>query len=430
MSATAAVGGRARPAPFEPQTKALLAVGAFAALLVGSDTLVVSPLIPSIAAATHTSAHSGGLLVTAYALVYAVLGPLFGPVSDRWGRKPTAILGLVVFSVSTALTGVGSSFALTLTFRALAGLGAAMLLPSVFAAVSDRVPAERRGSAIGVITGMLMGSSVIGVPAGALVAEAASWRWCFFGLGALGVIALFCAVLRFPAGQPPRQLPGGPVQVYLGQFKAAVSMTPVLFVLGSTMFWSAGLQGMFANVGEFYQANFSLSTGQTGLAMLLAGGCSVVGNLYGGRTADRYGRRLVIAAAGTVASLAVIGFSLSTGALVAAIVVQGVWGAAIGFGQASLTTLVSELSPRARGTALSLNASAQYVGVMAGTAAAAALLSSGAGFLVIGVLCALCTIVVVPLVLVSKPPAAEGSPSGASTATAGNPVPSREGKAS
>ncbi|MEV6674698.1 MFS transporter [Streptomyces sp. NPDC051162] len=430
MSATVDVGDTTRPASFDAPTKALLAVGAFAALLVGSDTLVVSPLIPSIAEATHTSVHSGGLLVTAYALVYAVVGPLFGPVSDRWGRKPTALAGLVVFSVSTALTGVGSDFALTLTFRALAGLGAAMLLPSVFAAVSDRVPPERRGSAIGVITGMLMGSSVIGVPVGALVAQAASWRWCFFGIGALGVVALVWAVLRFPGGQPPRQLPGGPVQAYLGQFKAALSMKPVLFVLGSTMFWSAGLQGMFANVGEFYQSNYSLTTGQTGLAMLLAGACSVVGNLYGGRTADRYGRRLVIAFAGATATLAVVVFSLTTGSLVAAIVVQGIWGAAIGFGQASLTTLVSELSPRARGTALSLNASSQYVGVMAGTAAAAALLSAGAEFFVIGLLCALCTLVVVPLVLISKPRIADSDQPGMSGAAASaTPAPNPERKA-
>ncbi|GGX81576.1 MFS transporter [Streptomyces anandii] len=430
MSATATVGGTGRPAPFDAPTKALLTVGAFAALLVGSDTLVVSPLIPSIAADTHTSAHSGGLLVTAYALVYAVVGPLFGPVSDRWGRKPTALAGLVVFSVSTALTGVGSSFALTLAFRALAGLGAAMLLPSVFAAVSDRVPPERRGSAIGVITGMLMGSSVIGVPAGALVAQAASWRWCFFGIGALGAAALVWAALRFPGGRPPRQLPGGPVKVYIGQFKAALSMKPVLFVLGSTMFWSAGLQGMFANVGEFYRSAYSLSTGRTGLAMLLAGACSVLGNLYGGRTADRYGRRLVIAVAGVAAALAVVAFSLTTGSLVAAIVVQGLWGAAIGFGQASLTTLVSELSPRARGTALSLNASSQYVGVMVGTAAAAALLSAGAGFFVIGALCALCTLIVVPLVLVSRPRTADAAEPGAVGASSTAPAPSPEGKVS
>lgn len=86
------------------------------------------------------------------------------------------------------------------------------------------------------------------------------------------------AALRFPGGRPPRQLPGGPVKVYIGQFKAALSMKPVLFVLGSTMFWSAGLQGMFANVGEFYRSAYSLSTGQTGLAMLPAGACSVLGN--------------------------------------------------------------------------------------------------------------------------------------------------------
>ncbi|MGV9560770.1 MFS transporter [Streptomyces sp. NPDC003480] len=156
----------------------------------------------------------------------------------------------------------------------------------------------------------------------------------------------------------------------------------------------------------------------------------MLGNLYGGRTADRYGRRLVIAVAGVAAALAVVVFSLTTGSLVAAIVVQGIWGAAIGFGQASLTTLVSELSPRARGTALSLNASSQYVGVMVGTAAAAALLSAGSSFFVIGALCALCTLIVVPLVLVSRTRTADAAEPGAVGAPSTAPAPSPEGKAS
>ncbi|WP_051951852.1 MFS transporter [Actinacidiphila yeochonensis] len=367
---------------------------------VGLDSLVVSPLAPSITRATGTTTDYGGLLVTAYALLFMLGAPLFGPICDRWGRKRMILAGLLVFLGGTALTGTGDSFALILVFRAVSGVGAAMVVPSIFALISDRVPYERRGAAMGIVVGAMMAASVLGVPLGSAIAQVVSWRWTFRLVAVAAVVLLAAVWAALPDAPPAVADPStGPVREWASRLRTALSLPPVVFTLLSTLLWTAGLQGMFANAGLFYNREFGLTPGEAGLALAGGGAASVIGNVYGGRIADRVGRRGIIAAASAVAAGSVVAFSLLTGSLPAAVAVQAVWGLAVGFGQSSLTTLVSELSPRARGTALALNSSAQYGGMMAGTAAAAALLSAGAGFWAVGVLCGGCAVVVVPIVV-------------------------------
>ncbi len=135
---------------FTPNGLGLMALVAF---LIGMDSMLVSPLVPVMTTTVHVSAHWGGLLVTTYALAYGVSAPLFGPISDHVGRKPVLIAGLVVFAFSTALTGWGGTFWELLVFRGLAGIGGAVVMPTLFALVGDRVPYERRGQAMGLVMG-------------------------------------------------------------------------------------------------------------------------------------------------------------------------------------------------------------------------------------------------------------------------------------
>jgi multidrug resistance protein len=394
------VAGVEPATPSVAQERRWLTVLAACGCLVGVDALVVSPLAPQITRAAGTSPHLGGLLVTAYALAYMIVGPIFGPLSDRWGRKRMMVIGLTVFGVGTALTGVGSNFAVLIGFRAVSGLGAAMLVPSILAFVSDRMAPERRGSAIGIIVGAMMGASVLGVPAGAFLAGAVSWRWTFWGIGILSAVLLALIVSQVPETPPAFQLDAGPLAIFARQFRAALENPLVLYTLLSTLLWTVGLQGMFANGGLFYTSNFGLATGYVGLALAGGGAASVFGNIYGGRIADRVGRRRVIAISALVAAASVLTFSLMTRSLLLAILVQVVWGASVGFGQSSLTTLASELSPQARGTVLALNYSAQYGGMMIGTGVAAALLDGGAPFFAVGILCGLSSLLVFPTVTV------------------------------
>lgn len=265
----------------------LLIVLAYCAFLVGLDSLLVSPLIPVITATAHTPAHQGGLLVTAYALSYGLSAPLFGPVSDHWGRKKLMTLVLVVFGVGTATTGFGLTFPELLLFRAIAGLGGAMTMPTVFALIGDSFPYEMRGKAMGIVMGAMVGSTVLGVPLGSFFAYLGSWRWTFWAVGILAVIAIGIVLGKVSANPPKHEIPVGVFAAYWGQFKNGFTNSSVFFALLSTFLWTAGLQGMFAYVGVYYKQNFNLNEAQIGLVIFVAGLGSVIGNVLGGRISDR-----------------------------------------------------------------------------------------------------------------------------------------------
>lgn len=296
-----------------------LPILALCAFLVGLDSLVVSPLIPSISQTIHFQLDLGGLLVTAYALLYGLSAPLFGPISDRWGRKNMIILGLLVFTVGTALTAAGSSLDGLMIFRAIAGLGGAMIMPSVFALIGDTIPFEIRGKAMGLIMGAMVGSTVIGVPIGTFLTRISSWRITFLIIAGLAMLVLLIALRGVPKQPPARQIPIPPVQAYIGQFKTAFSNKSVFFALLSTFLWTAGLHGMFAYVGVYYWQNFSLDASAIGLVILAAGLGSVFGNVIGGRLSDKVGKRTIVAIASVVAAAGVLTFASLTDALVGAI---------------------------------------------------------------------------------------------------------------
>lgn len=115
--------------------------------------------------------------------------------------------------------------------------------------------------------------------------------------------------------------------------------------------------------------------------------------------ADRLGKRKVVVAAALVAAVGVSAVSAIGHHLVLVLIVFIMWGTAVGVGQPVLNALVSELRPEMRGTALALNGSAQYTGMLLATSLAAVLLDNGNSFSVIGVICGVCALAVLPLLV-------------------------------
>lgn len=153
------------------ESKALLPVLALCSFLVGFDLIVTIPLIPTMVRDTNIPIDLGGLLVTAYAVAYAVFAPVFGAISDYWGRKKMLIIGIITFAIATALTGIADNFEMLVVFHILSGIGAGMISPGVFVIVGDHYSYEQRGRAMGIITDALISASIIGVPFGRYIAQ-------------------------------------------------------------------------------------------------------------------------------------------------------------------------------------------------------------------------------------------------------------------
>ncbi|WP_405928665.1 MFS transporter [Streptomyces griseus] len=401
----------------------VLAVAVCSAFLVGLDSMITVPLIPEIAADTNTAARAGGLFVSAYALLFALVAPLCGAMSDRLGRRRILCTGLVIFALANVLTGLGGDFTVILISRAVAGLGSAMIMPSVYAMIAENFPFEKRGKIMGIVVAGLLSSTVLGVPLGAYLAYLMSWRAAFVAVAVVAAAVYLMVLVRLPATAPkdPQERTGNPVASYLGMIRRALTTPALLCVLGSTLLWSAALYGMFSNIGIFFSERFDFNEAQTGFAIMGSGAGSMAGALLGGRIADRLGKRRVLVAAALVAAAGVSAVPLIGEHLVPVLIVFILWGTAVGVGQPVLNTLVSELRPEMRGTALALNGSAQYAGMMLATSIAAALLQGSFSFTTIGVLCGVCALAVLPLLVgvrVTAPQAAPVQPAPGTEASA------------
>ncbi|HDX9640734.1 TPA: MFS transporter [Bacillus mobilis] len=382
------------------ELKSMIRILAIVAFFVGLDSLLVAPLLPTITETISIPDGSGGLLITIYALCYGITAPLFGPMSDRVGRKRMIVIGFVLFSISTFCTGLAKGFEILLLFRGLTGLSGAMIMPSIFALVGDKVTYESRGKAMGTIMGAMVGSTVIGVPIGAFLSELGNWQWTFYSIG-LVTLLLTLLVNQILENEKMRNREHVSIAKTLGaSLKTALVNISVLFALLATFLWTIGLHGMFSYIGIYYGNNFGLSVGEIGIVIFLAGIGSVVGNILGGKLADKIGKRNVIFIASIVVAISVMVFSLSIKNLVMAITVHIIWSLFVGFGQASLTALVSELKPAVRGTVMALNSSAMYIGMTIASGAASLAVSNGFPFSSLGILCAIASLLVLPIVFV------------------------------
>ncbi|MCI1748191.1 MAG: MFS transporter [Acidipropionibacterium sp.] len=383
---------------------AAIAVGGVLAFLVGCDSMVVAPIAPTILAGWGVPAGLSSLLVAAYALAYALTSPLFGALTDRAGRRRVAMVGIVVFAAGTALTGFAPGFAVAMTGRAVAGAGAGAILPTVFAEVSDRSTDATRGANIGLVMGLMPAATVIGVPLGALLAAATGWPWVFHAIAIAGLCCLPPAARAFsgtpvvrnavPAGS---QAFGDAVRDLLRRLRGALTSRETARVLAATFLWNSGLAVLFTSIGAFYQWQFGITTAAMSGVMFAAGVAGVVGSVGGGRLLSRWGTLTHLVVCGAVAAGGVLTMVLSR-VLGLSIAGNVIWSCAIVAGQPALTTLAASLDPRARGTILALNGSAQYLAQFAASSAAALIVGLTGSYSPLGVLAAILPLTVLLIV--------------------------------
>ncbi|MFE4667830.1 MFS transporter [Streptomyces sp. NPDC056716] len=171
--------------------------------LFGTETFLVSPLLPTSADDIDVSESAAAQSVTAYVLVYAISAPLLGLLSDRFGRRRTLLAGTALFLLSNAAAALSGSLAPLIVSRALAGLAAAAG-PAIWAHVAETAPDRVRGRALGLGMALFSCGQVIGVPLGGLLAGLAGWRSAFWAL-ALGTWPPYpCCCARSAPTRPPR----------------------------------------------------------------------------------------------------------------------------------------------------------------------------------------------------------------------------------
>jgi EmrB/QacA subfamily drug resistance transporter len=207
------------------QRQILVAFGAImlATLLSALDQTIVATALPEIADDLNGFGDLSWV-VTAYLLASTVTVPLYGKLSDLYGRRPLFVVSITIFLAGSALCGLAQSIGQLIAFRALQGIGAGGLIPLSQAAIADLFSPRERGRYQGYIGAMWATAAVAGPLLGGTLTDTASWRWIFLINLPLGVVALVVVIKTMRIQHVPREHSID----YAGALALTVGVTAVL----------------------------------------------------------------------------------------------------------------------------------------------------------------------------------------------------------
>jgi len=328
-----------------------LAIAAFA---VGVDNFIVAASLPSIAQDLHQPIGAVGLLASAYALPTALLAPVFGPLSDRRGRRTATLLGLAVFTLATLGCVVAPTLPLLVVSRGVSGLGAAIILPAAFAYAGDLPTPAERTRAIGLVASMFPLSTLLGLPVGALVGLIAGWRASFVFI-LLVAVAAVVLVSRLRSEAPRARV----ATSYLQSYRVLVTERRALPILLVTFLWVLGSFGVFVYIGEFVHEMFAVPPEQASFVYVMVGVGGLVAARSSGRIVAAIGARGAVMAGISMFLTAVFMLPFAAISLPLTLGVFWMWAFGTWFALPALQGIVADVSHTARGTLLAFNSSAQ-----------------------------------------------------------------------
>ena len=223
-------------------------------LLAALDQTIVATALPTIVGDLGGLNHLSWV-VTAYLLASTVTTPLYGKVSDMYGRRPVFQFAIVIFLIGSALSGLSQNMTELIAFRFIQGLGAGGLITLAMTIIGDVVPPRQRGRYQGYMGAVFALASVIGPLLGGFFVDNLSWRWVFYINIPLGAAALVVtsAVLDLPHRRVSHRID------YLGTALLVGAVSTILLALtwGGTQYaWGSPVIIGLGAAGLLFLAGF------------------------------------------------------------------------------------------------------------------------------------------------------------------------------
>jgi MFS transporter, YNFM family, putative membrane transport protein len=337
-----------------------LAVLVTCALLVLMQLYLAIPLAPVTAEALgEDGAAAAAALVTAYSLAYAMGFLIFGPLSDRYGRKVILVPGMIALAAATAALAAVATLPMVAMLRTVQGLLAASFAAVALAYVGEALPPRWRSTGIGAISTAFLVAGILGQVYAQAVSLAFGWRWVF-GLAA-PALAIAAVALAAILVEPPRS--GQPMS--LGQkyreLLALATHRPLALLLLAASTVLLSFVAMYAALGPVLQDEFGL--GNTGVLLVrLAGLPAMMLAPVAGWLVGRFGHTRVALAGFAVAAAGLTAEAVTVSALGALVAASVIFVAGIATVVPAVIALAGSRGGSARAGALGLSGLAAFVG--------------------------------------------------------------------
>ncbi len=223
----------------------------------------------------------------------SLLGIVVGPIADRIGYRKMMIIGMVLLGIGMLAGGFFPFYGVMIIALFLAGMGKITFDPAVQAYVSERVPYQRRGMAIGLLEISWAGSTLLGIPLIALLIDNVGWRSPFFAMGAMGILGALAMALFFPGNAKGISKPA-PVQSYKKMLQILVKDKPSLGAMAYVFFFSAAIDNLFVIYGAWLEKAFDVGIVVLGLGTGVIGVAELIGEIMVATISDRFGLKRVV----------------------------------------------------------------------------------------------------------------------------------------
>ena len=367
---------------------------------------MLAPLLIAIAADFGTSVAVAGQLATVTFAAWAISVISVGPMSDSFGRRPVALIGLTLVAVGILASAFSPNLGTLMALRAVTGLGLGMIPPNSMAAVADTVPPDRRAQTVGMLIAFAGLSSVTGVPLVAVVADAGGWRAPFLVIGSMMAA---CAVLNW-FWFPKSEGAGLRSFSFFSRYRTLLATPIFRAAMAINFFQRMAYIALFSYLATYLIDEYGMSVGAVALPLALVGIGTVTGSYIGGNVASPKNRMPLIAISSLASGIAAVLLFSSDLPLWAVVAIATGALLLLSVSRPVMITFSTEISGRSRATGVGMMGASNQSGNLGGAALGGVLLATS-GFSGIGYLClgaAVFSAVIIALYLRQAGPGAVG----------------------
>ncbi len=345
---------------------------ALASFGIGTTEFVIMGLLPEVAQSLGVTVPQAGYLVSGYALGVVVGGPLVAMATARLPRKSVLLSLMAIFLLGNVGCALGPTYGMLMAARVVTAFAHGSFFGIGAVVARDLVPPERKTQAISVMFAGLTLANVLGVPLGTALGQWGGWRWTFWAVVAIGLVAALAIAAFVPAG-----LPGSRGKLS-SEFRSLGRWQVLQPILVSTLA-SVSLFSVFTYVAPFLEQVTGLTPHAVTIALLAIGLGLTIGNLVGGRLADVNLRATILGSfCGVMTTLLLL--TLVSNVELATITVMAIWGAFAFALISPLQVWVLDAARDAPNLASTLNQSAFNLGNAVGASLSAVALTAGIGY--------------------------------------------------